>query len=127
MAYYHVILERYTAPFTADEEREIETLYARIRVELPGCWATTVDPMCRRSAATTPMCISRFGKPRRRTTPTNPIPYTTGLLSSLCPSSRRRWPTWTRKHPLSLEITVAQFEDRLEYTILGNVPEICSH
>ncbi|MEQ8247914.1 MAG: Dabb family protein [Alphaproteobacteria bacterium] len=37
MAYYHVILERYTAPFTADEEREIETLYARIRVELPGC------------------------------------------------------------------------------------------
>lgn len=36
-AYYHVILERYTASFTSDEEREIEEIYARIPNEIPGC------------------------------------------------------------------------------------------
>ena len=37
MAYYHVIMERYTAPFTSGEEREIADIYARIRTELAGC------------------------------------------------------------------------------------------
>ncbi|MDA0368232.1 MAG: Dabb family protein [Proteobacteria bacterium] len=37
MTYYHVILERYTAPFTPDEQREIEEIYGRIRSEVAGC------------------------------------------------------------------------------------------
>ncbi len=37
MTYYHVILERYTAPFTPDEQREIEEIYGRIRTEVAGC------------------------------------------------------------------------------------------
>jgi quinol monooxygenase YgiN len=44
MPYYHVILERYTAPFTPEEEREIEETYQRIRTELPGCLAYLRGP-----------------------------------------------------------------------------------
>lgn len=44
MAYYHVILERYTAPFTLEEEREIEDLYQKIRRTLPGCRAYLRGP-----------------------------------------------------------------------------------
>ena len=39
MSYYHVILERYTAPFTEEEQREIDETYLRIRDEVPGCLA----------------------------------------------------------------------------------------
>jgi len=37
VAYYHVILERYTAPFTEAEQKEIDETYERMRREVTGC------------------------------------------------------------------------------------------